>query len=343
MKSRTLLLGGLLSALLARPVLPADEESPPDPVMGNWEGTWQSDEEVSGKLTAQIIALGEGKYGGTFFAEVDQETLVLPVTLTRTGQETISLEGTAGRVEEQGVEYKVSGTVENAELEGRYSNNETAGRIQLQRVFKKSPTLGAAPPEGALVLFDGSTLDNWQGPGGGPARWKLVDGAMEVVPGSGDIITKDKFTDFRLHLEFRTPFMPKARGQGRGNSGVYLQGRYEVQVLDSFGLEGRDNECGGIYRQHRPSQNACLPPGQWQTYDITFRAPRTDDDGQVTEPARLTVVHNGITIHDDAELSGPTFGGLGGRVSEPGPILLQDHGNLVRYRNIWLVPQLENE
>ena len=168
-------------------------------------------------------------------------------------------------------------------------------------------------------------------------KWRIADGAMEVKAGTGSIVTKRKFTDFKLHVEFRTPFLPDARGQGRGNSGVYLQGRYEVQVLDSYGLEGKDNECGGIYKVGAPLVNMCLPPMQWQTYDITFRAPRFDASGAKTDDAVITMVHNGMTIHDRRAIPGPTGGALDGNVAQPGGIYLQDHGNPVQFRNIWLV------
>ncbi|MBN2451656.1 MAG: DUF1080 domain-containing protein [Lentisphaeria bacterium] len=161
---------------------------------------------------------------------------------------------------------------------------------------------------------------------------------MEIAPKGGSLVSREIFQDHRLHLEFRTPFMPAARGQGRGNSGVYLQGRYEVQILDSFGLEGLDNECGGIYRVARPRVNMCAPPTQWQTYDIDFRAPRFDADGRKTEPARITCRHNGVVIHQDLAIPGPTGGGSGDNLDQPGPLLLQDHGNPVQFRNIWVLP-----
>ncbi|MCK5557939.1 MAG: DUF1080 domain-containing protein, partial [Candidatus Hydrogenedentes bacterium] len=130
----------------------------------------------------------------------------------------------------------------------------------------------------------------------------------------------------------------KGKGQGRGNSGVYLQGRYEVQILDSYGLESKDNECGGIYKVGAPIVNMCAPPMQWQTYDITFHTPRFDSSGAKTRNARVTVVHNGVTIHEDLEIPGPTRGSRNKKeTSEPGPILLQEHGNPVQYRNIWAV------
>ena len=167
--------------------------------------------------------------------------------------------------------------------------------------------------------------------------WELVDGAMEVTPGTGSIVTRQKFTDFQLHLEFRTPFMPEARGQARGNSGVYLQGRYEVQVLDSYGLAGEDNECGGIYKVAAPRVNMCAPPGQWQSYDVTFQAPRYDGDGKKLGNAVATIRHNGVIIHENLEIPGPTGGALDEATEKPGGICLQDHGDRVQYRNIWLV------
>ena len=170
-------------------------------------------------------------------------------------------------------------------------------------------------------------------------KWRLVDGAMEVKPGSGSVATRKAFRDFKLHIEFRTPFMPEARGQGRGNSGVYLQNRYEIQVLDSYGLDPKDNECGGIYQVGAPLVNMCYPPLQWQTYDITFQAPRFDGGGNKQKDAVVTVVHNGVTIHDQREIPRPTGGALDNDVAAPGGLYLQDHGNLVQFRSIWLVEQ----
>jgi hypothetical protein len=165
---------------------------------------------------------------------------------------------------------------------------------------------------------------------------------MEVVPGGGSLITKQKFTEYFLHVEFRSPFMPNETGQGRGNSGVYNQGRYEVQILDSYGLEGEDNECGGIYKIARPLVNMCAPPMQWQTYDITFSAPRFGSNAEIMEGARLTVIHNDVLIHDNLEIPGPT-GGAMGELDQAGPIMLQDHGDPVQFRNIWLIETTESQ
>lgn len=199
-------------------------------------------------------------------------------------------------------------------------------------------TLGVKPPEGATALLGAEALDAWTrvgGDGTAKAEWPVARGVATV--GKGSIRTKDTFGDFQLHVEFNVPYLPDQKGQGRGNSGVYLQGIYELQVLDSYGLTPKNNDCGAIYQQIVPAVNACKPPLQWQTYDITFRAARRDGD-KVVQKARLTVVQNGLTIIDDKEIS-PTPGGVGG-INEggPGPIMLQDHGNLVLFRNLWIKP-----
>jgi hypothetical protein len=198
----------------------------------------------------------------------------------------------------------------------------------------------AKPPNGAIVLFDGKDLSGWTTLDGEPAPWKVDDGYMEVAPGKHDIMTKEKFgPDFKLHVEFWLPLMADAKGQARANSGVYLQGRYEIQVLDSYHNETYpDGACGALYGIIAPSKNASKPPEQWQTYDITLHAPRVDDNGKVIKEGRLTVVHNGETIIDDGKFDKVTGGALDEKLGEPGPIRLQDHGCKVRYRNIWLKP-----
>ena len=214
-------------------------------------------------------------------------------------------------------------------------------RAQNAAATQPSPsamTASNAPPAGAIVLFDGHDESHWvYMKGGGPTTWPIVGDAMEVR--GGNIVTKDKFGDFTLHVEFWCPNLPpNVKGQGRGNSGVYLQDRYEIQVLDSYGVDPMGlGDCGAIYNQKIPDVNACLPPEQWQTYDIKFRAARFDASGKKTDNARVTVVQNGQTIHQDVEIKEPTGEGKP-ESPEPGPIRLQDHGNRVRFRNIWIVP-----
>lgn len=204
------------------------------------------------------------------------------------------------------------------------SGNSLVG--QMKKANRESSTLGAKPPEGAVVLFDGKSADAFQG-GKLTADGLLMQG----------VTSKEKFGSCQLHLEFRTPYMPKATGQGRGNSGCYLQGRYEVQVLDSFGLAGKQNECGGIYSIKDPDQNMCYPPLTWQTYDIDYTEAKFDAQGKKTAKAMITVKHNGVVIHENVPLDHGTTAAPVKEGAEPGPLYLQDHGNPVRYRNIWLV------
>jgi len=207
---------------------------------------------------------------------------------------------------------------------------------------KKDET-SKAPPKGATVLFDGKDLAGWvTSDGKGEAKWKVEDGFMEVK--GGNIKTKETFgPDFRLHVEFWLPLMAKAKGQGRANSGVFLQGRYEIQVLDSYMNDTYANgSVGALYGIIAPNkeaqQKAIKPPQQWNTYDITFRAPRVDDKGKVTKKGRLTVVLNDVTLIDDGKFDKVTGGAINNKIGELGPLMLQDHGCKVRYRNIWIQP-----
>jgi hypothetical protein len=196
-------------------------------------------------------------------------------------------------------------------------------------------SLGQKPPDGAVILFNGHNMEGWvKTDGKTPAGWVVTDGFMTA--GGGNVMTEKRFGDVQLHIEFNVPYMPKARGQGRGNSGVFLGGTHEVQVLDSYKLKPANNDCGAIYHQVVPAVNACKPPLQWQTYDVTFHKARSDQ-GKVVQKARVTVIQNGLKIIDDAEIS-LTPGGLDLPAGQDGPILLQDHGNPVEYRNIWIKP-----
>lgn len=199
----------------------------------------------------------------------------------------------------------------------------------------------APPPSDAIILFDGHDLSQWKGEKSPMPTWKIQGNYMEVNPHTGGIETKEHFGDFQLHLEWAEPAKVVGVSQERGNSGVFLQGVYEIQVLDSYNSPTYpDGQCGGIYGQTPPLVNACRPPGEWQTYDIIFRAPRFGENHEVTRPASVTVIQNGIVIHHDQPIIGPTghrqLAHYTKDTPEVGPIALQDHGNPVRFRNIWI-------
>ena len=200
-----------------------------------------------------------------------------------------------------------------------------------------TPGLASAPPSDAIVLFDGSSLDNWRKADGSAAGWVIEKGVMLAVTGQGPVLSKQEFGDMQLHVEFATPTVPQGSGQGRGNSGVYMQARYEVQVLDSFENETYANgQCGAIYGQHAPLVNASRQPGEWQSYDIVFRGARYDEAGKKTLNATMTVLHNGVLIQDHSEVTGITTAAMNQEGPSKGPLYLQDHGNPVRYRNVWV-------
>lgn len=286
-------------------------------IQGEYLGTLK-DGDSEAKRGAQVIALGDGKFKGIGYSGG------LPGEGWKRGDETYEAKG---ELKDGSVTFKFDG-YEGVLKDGVIKVNVEGKSVgELKKVERKSPTLGAKPPEGALVLYgDKEDVDKWN-------NGKVSEDGYLMATNTE---TKEKFDDFTLHIEFRTPFMPKASGQGRGNSGVYIQSRYELQVLDSFGLAGADNECGGIYSINKPIVNAALPPLVWQTYDIDFKAAKYDESGKKKENARVTVKHNGITIHDDQELKH----GTPGRHAEgpsPDAIFLQDHGNPVVFRNIWII------
>ncbi len=488
---------------------PAEIRSmPADPVVGDWQGTLDLASAGQESLAVQVIGYESGTYRANVGAGFDTREPYLVILQGQTEDASIVFEGEAKKTFWRGKlkEGQFSGTVGGART----------GTFRLKKIERKSPTLGLEPPEGALVLFDGSSLDKWSHPEdptgyvnlsrfiggddraaylrtrifsqeggaavietgsddgmklwlngklvlavfkersaepasdktevvfrqgwndilvkvvnggggwgayikpvalrGGPRgrifaedpdstgrfdpgfpektgyyitrwqvsgpylkngskgkalfdhpfgpeipgsdadsaawrtidpsridytpRWQIEKGAMRVNPGSGNLVSREKFNDTTIHVEFRIPYMPAAWGQERGNSGVYIQGRYEIQVLDSYGLGGADNECGGIYKVSRPRVNMCAPPLQWQTYDIDFFAPRFAADGRKMSEARITVRHNGVLIHENLHLPEVTGGALDGDIGKPGPLMLQDHGDPVEYRNIWVVPEI---
>lgn len=274
------------------------------------QGEYVASEETKAGKAAQVVARGNGKFdvylleGGLPGAGWNVKSKKLKIEAKLDGEKNIAVFAGAGL---KGVIDPAKGTLV-AELEPTKSFTFT-------RVERTSPTIGAKPPEGAIILFDGKNASEWN-PG------KMV-GELLSVPNT----SKKSFTNFKLHIEFRTPFQPTAGGQGRGNSGVYLAGR-EVQVLDSFGLKGENNECGGLYGYRAPDVNMCFPPLVWQTYDIEHRPGKIDPETKKQGSPTITVRHNGVLVHDNYELKG---------ASSKGNINLQDHGNPVVYRNAWLV------
>ena len=273
------------------------------------------------KIGIQVIALGDGKF--SFVAYPGG----LPGDGWSRGMDTI-----AGKGELKDGTCVLTPDDPQHEGQGEWSDNQIAvtdgagnEMFIAKKVVRKSPTLGAKPPEGAVVLFDGSSADTFE-------NGKLMEKNLLAAT---SCTSKEKLGDHVLHVEFRTPFMPKARGQGRGNSGCYIQSRYECQVLDSFGLDGKDNECGGIYKVSKPKVNMCLPPLSWQTYDIEFTAAKYEGDKKVKN-AMVTIKHNGVAIHENLELPKETPG-----CKKEGPadlgVFFQNHGNPVAFRNIWVV------
>jgi hypothetical protein len=305
----------LVSAVLAeepkeRTFTDASKAGPDFRIQGEYEGKI-GENTVAG---LQVIALGDGKFDAVMYAKglpgsgADKTRVPLQGE-TKDGITTFTGMGFAGKLD-QGL---FTGSLDNVDL-------------KLKRVERQSPTMGAKPPPGAIVLFDGTNTDEW-------VNGKIQEGNLLGV----GTRTKRSFKNFTVHAEFRTPFMPYDRGQGRGNSGFYCNDQYEFQILDSFGLTGENNECGGYYSFAKPALNMCLPPLSWQTYDIDFSMAQFDAEGKKSKPAVATVRLNGVLVHDKYEI--PKFNGGGGQSDEtkPGPIMVQDHGNPVHFRNVWIL------
>jgi hypothetical protein len=316
------ILAALPLLALTAAVLAADPKKEPtylDPKEAGQDFALQG--EYQGKIGdhpfgAQVVAEGDGKFavlflpGGLPGDGWDAKTKIKASAKTQEGKTAFSGSGWTG-------------TIGDGKLTGK---TDKGTEFTLNHTVRQSSTLGEKPPEGAIVLFNGRNADEWQG-------GKIIDGDLLQM----GTTSKRAFKDCKLHVEFRLPFMPKSRGQGRANSGVYVQNRWEVQVLDSFGLEGKNNECAGIYSQTAPSVNMCYPPLSWQTFDIEFTAPKFDKDGKRTHPAVITVLHNGVKVHDKLELTKGDTGNGYKEVDKADPIHLQNHGNPVYFRNIWLV------
>ncbi len=292
--------------------------------MGEYEGTFYPDKKFKMDATADVVAEGDGNYRIVIDAKSDnpaQEGAFIEIYGKKAGSE-VTIKDRAG-----GYEWK--GEIKDGKLNVR---GHYGLRFELTKIESKSPRAGAKPPPNAIILLpykEGVKPDMsaWTN-----TNWLALDnGSMQIVKGKGSNRTKQQFSDVKqLHVEFKLPLEPKGRGQGRANSGVYLLDAYEVQVLDSFGIVHTSGDCGGLYNVARAKVNACLPPETWQTYDISFRAARLDANGRVKELPRITVVHNGVKIHDNVEIPKK-------RHRTKGPIQLQDHKHNIEFRNIWLV------
>jgi hypothetical protein len=279
------------------------------------QGTWQGTDKV--KVGAQVIALG----GGQFNVVVNKGGL--PGDGWKRGDDKLALraarDDNATTISDKNSLYSGKIAGETMTIVG----DDGKTKLELKRTVRHSSTEGAKPVEGALVLFDGTTADNF-------VHGKLLpDGNL-----LSEATTKQGFSDYTLHVEFRLSYMPTAKGQSRSNSGVYLHDCYEIQVLDSFGLEGKDDDCGGFYKLRNSDVNMCYPPLTWQTYDVEFTAPKYEDGKKVAN-ARTMVKQNGVVIHPEFELAHNTPGRQG-EGAAPRPLYLQGHGNKVEFRNIWL-------
>lgn len=231
-------------------------------------------------------------------------------------------------------------TASFAQYADRNALDPKVSEIYEPKAAKITPgaAVGEAPSD-ALIIFNGKDLGEWTSLDGSPAKWEVKDGAMTVVRGTGDVKTKRTFGDVQLHIEWRAPSEIVGEGQGRGNSGIFLQERYELQVLDSYESQTYSNgQAGSIYKQHVPLVNATRKPGEWQTYDVIYTAPRFSENGRFVSPAYITVLHNGVLIQNHTAIWGPTeYKGLPVYMSHgKASIKLQDHGNPVSYRNIWI-------
>jgi hypothetical protein len=328
---------------------PSDPTLPPEfKIQGEYVG-----ESKDGKLGCQIIALGKGEL----------QAVMLPGGLPGDGWDGKNKILMDGKVTATGAEFQAPGKEERGYMgrknnkatpfsatvnfppvgqkdwtgvvdgDGKFSGKTDAGDVfQLKKIERKSDRLGAKAPEGAIVLFDGTDTKEF-------TRGRLDPKTGALNTDAQDIDTKRKFNNYTAHIEFMIGFKPTGRDQGRGNSGFYQVLLYEVQILDSFGLAGKDNECGGVYTKASPKVNMCYPPLTWQCYDVDFTNGVREGDKLVKNP-RITVRHNGVLIHDDVEIKGPTGGGRGGdknAAGTPGPFQLQGHGNPTQFKNFWVV------
>ena len=289
----------------------AKKEDPDFSIQGEYKS---SDEKIAKTIAAQVVALGAGKFD-VYILEGG-----LPGEGWEKSKQRIKI---SGQLKNGIVTFSGKGITAEIKNSKITVTNNGVSHV-LSRIERQSPTLGKKAPKGAIVLFDGINTDSWE-------KGQMKDGLL--LHGT---MSKEKFYSYHLHAEFLTPYRPFSRGQGRGNSGIYHQARYETQVLDSFALEGRWNETGGIYSISAPRLNMCFPPLTWQTYDIDLTT-AVYKDGKKVKNARITVKLNGVVVQENIELTHSTTSSKLKEGPEPGPIYLQNHGNPVFYKNIWII------
>ncbi|MCC7418838.1 MAG: DUF1080 domain-containing protein [Planctomycetaceae bacterium] len=332
-------------------------EDVPDRVQGNWVGEWKLDNGGGGgKQTAQVVALGKGEYQAAFTAydgsEMQSETFRFLISGSLVdGKGQFSTQINLG--DKLGT-FDWKAEIAKDMLLGTFTNRKNyIGTLTLKRADLKPDGVGAKPLDGAEVLFDGKNLDRWTTADGKPTAWKLMDGALQVARASDDektarhLVLRESLGSMQLHLEYRTPYLPEARGQERGNSGVFLQGRYEIQIVDSFGQPRErnnfgdlsdDDSAGAIFKYAPPTENVTLPPGEWQSLDITFIPAVPDAKGKAEKSAEISVVHNGKPIHERQKVHKPTDGAPVRDLTSKSPgLILEDGGQAVEFRNIWVV------
>lgn len=299
----------------------AQKEDPDFSIQGEYGST-----KAGAAAGVQVIARGNGKFAAYLLQDG------LPGLGWIRGKTRTLLQGTrngdSDKISLASSDKKITASIEGSNF---ILTDAKGKKSSLPRIQRSSLSLGAKPPKGAVVLFDGSTAEHWE-------KGKIVNGNLLAT----GCTSKQHFKGYTLHLEFLTPYKPTAMGQKRGNSGIYHSGRWETQILDSFGLDGKDNECGGIYSVSPPRLNMCLPPLSWQTYDVVFTAATFDAQGKRTTWPRITVKLNGVLVHDNLELTKDLTASapIKGPLTRPeGPIFIQNHDNPVVFRNIWVVPQ----
>lgn len=339
----------LLGCILASISIHAFSQNPydvVDPFMGDYQGTWidaPNGTNAAGNPTicAQVINVDDGLYRVKIFHEFDQRCPLYVDT-------EVPVKNGALSGENGGWVFTVKDKVITGQAQGMGKKGQEV-KFSLDHVVRLSPTMGRKPPKDAIVLLGDSGLDALQHGDGKPVRWKWIadEKVMEIDPNSRiegasrTVVSKEKFKDVRLHVEFRYPIEPGQSGQARGNSGFFLMDFYEVQILNSYGLDGLWNECGSLYKVSAPKVNMAAPPLQWQTYDIIFIAPKFNAAGEKTSNARITIRHNGKLIHNNQEIPYSTANKETGRDAkepmEAAPIQMQDHNNIIQFRNIWAV------